>query len=99
MGIIVGSRGDYVGANYITIDDMSIAEGSCPGEECGGFMCTNGDCIPTQFVCDNRDDCGDGSDELNCNIPGTCKAKNYLISNDLVINEISNCSRKLDEKL
>ena len=78
--IILGSRGDYVGANYITIDDMSIAEGSCDGEECGGFLCSNGDCIPTQFVCDTSDDCGDGSDELNCNIPGTCQAKNYFIS-------------------
>ena len=35
----------------------------CPGFR---FKCSNGPCIDPKYVCDYRDDCGDGSDEVNC---------------------------------
>lgn len=35
----------------------------CPGFQ---FKCSNGLCIDTWNVCNYRDDCGDGSDEVNC---------------------------------
>lgn len=35
----------------------------CPGFR---FKCASGPCIDPKYVCDYRDDCGDGSDEVNC---------------------------------
>ena len=30
------------------------------------FLCDNDVCIDARFICDNDNDCGDGSDEENC---------------------------------
>ncbi|XP_061661944.1 SCO-spondin-like [Syngnathoides biaculeatus] len=38
------------------------------------FSCASGRCIPTQWVCDNEDDCGDGSDEI---CPFTCSPQHF----------------------
>lgn len=37
--------------------------GVCLTEE---FTCTQGLCVPEDAVCDFTDNCGDGSDEKNC---------------------------------
>jgi len=35
-------------------------------QHCGlaSFLCSTGECIPTRFVCDNKPDCPEGTDEL-----------------------------------
>ena len=30
------------------------------------FTCDNDKCLPRSFICDGKDDCGDGSDEEGC---------------------------------
>lgn len=30
------------------------------------FTCVNYHCVPKRWMCDQDDDCGDGSDERNC---------------------------------
>lgn len=37
--------------------------GPCTDDE---YKCSNGQCIPLQYACDDYDDCGDQSDELGC---------------------------------
>nr|XP_044630662.1 SCO-spondin [Equus asinus] len=39
------------------------AEGEAPCQE-------SGHCVPHEWLCDNQDDCGDGSDEEGCATPG-----------------------------
>ena len=50
-------KNDFVSV-YLT-DDMI-----CPLDE---FVCNNLQCVPYFLVCNGVDDCGDGTDEQNCN--------------------------------
>ena len=49
---------------------------ACPPPLCeeGEFRCAGGRCVPPQWLCDNEDDCGDGSDEV---CPSTCGPEQF----------------------
>uniref|UniRef100_T1KXL2 Uncharacterized protein n=1 Tax=Tetranychus urticae TaxID=32264 RepID=T1KXL2_TETUR len=58
------------------------------------FKCTNGKCIPKNWLCDSEDDCSDKSDE-------TVKSRIHLpsfIDKSLKCNDIIDCPDGSDEK-
>ncbi|XP_037691794.1 SCO-spondin-like [Choloepus didactylus] len=55
----------HCGADGARCEELvpGCAEGEVPCQE-------SGHCVPHEWLCDNQDDCGDGSDEEGCATPG-----------------------------
>lgn len=54
-----------MGINPHVFLSCCVLESLCNGSF---FMCANGRCVPLLSVCNLHDDCGDQSDERNCNV-------------------------------
>lgn len=75
---------------------------SCVGEPCANettcapdeFRCLSGLCIPEDFLCDEKNDCPDGSDELHCNI--TCPEHHWQCEDGVCIVEHYRCDGEVD---
>ncbi|KAJ8042600.1 Transmembrane protease serine 11C [Holothuria leucospilota] len=93
-----------------SFDESSSAEGSS-GESsapssapvCDGFQCQNGACIHASWECDNWDDCGDASDEVQCNEncpQGTVRCANgwKCISTSWICDDFDDCGDNWDEQ-
>uniref|UniRef100_A0A3P9JI29 Uncharacterized protein n=1 Tax=Oryzias latipes TaxID=8090 RepID=A0A3P9JI29_ORYLA len=48
------------------------------------FRCVNGQCVSASFVCDEDEDCDDGSDEASCP-PITCSSASFQCNNSICI--------------
>ncbi|KAM4026917.1 LOW QUALITY PROTEIN: SCO-spondin-like [Anomaloglossus baeobatrachus] len=67
-----------------------------PASRCGvdEFSCRLSDrCVPTAWVCDNEDDCGDGSDEI-CSL--TCAPQEHRCANGQCIPQAHHCDGRAD---
>lgn len=74
----------------ILIDHTKLCSLFCfPEQSCNSsfFMCKNGKCIPQRDVCDNKEDCSDGSDEKSCHI------------NECLSKKVSGCSQDCQDLL
>ncbi|XP_044727463.1 basement membrane-specific heparan sulfate proteoglycan core protein-like isoform X3 [Chrysoperla carnea] len=57
----------------------------CPS---GQWQCSNGDCIPSHYVCDSKQDCSDRSDESNCPEDGDTSLKLRTYPDDQTRKEV-----------
>lgn len=52
---------------------------SCDLDPLKNFRCKTGKCIPRRWKCDSDDDCGDKSDEENCDTSGMPNKLHFFV--------------------
>ncbi|XP_054719022.1 low-density lipoprotein receptor-related protein 8-like [Uloborus diversus] len=65
------------GKNITEIFIRLFVKGHCNSHQ---FQCGNGRCIPVTWQCDDDDDCGDQTDEVNCEVR-TCSETEFKCRN------------------
>uniref|UniRef100_A0A7N6BG35 Suppression of tumorigenicity 14b n=1 Tax=Anabas testudineus TaxID=64144 RepID=A0A7N6BG35_ANATE len=73
MTITFHSDSSYVDQGFTASYEAFVPTNPCPGR----FQCTNNLCIDIMMHCDGWNDCGDGSDEVNCK----CDASQLMCKN------------------
>ncbi|XP_053409722.1 SCO-spondin-like [Nycticebus coucang] len=84
--------------------DGAYCEELVPGCAEGEALCQgSGHCVPLSWLCDNQDDCGDGSDEKDCAAPGcgegqmSCSS-GHCLAPTLLCNGQDDCGDGSDEQ-
>ncbi|KAM4729149.1 apical endosomal glycoprotein [Anableps anableps] len=66
---------------YVAVDDIDFTNCSFPEPQAwcseSAFMCNNSVCVDPNHVCDFSDDCGDQSDEFDCEKQGVVERCNF----------------------
>ncbi|XP_061934438.1 basement membrane-specific heparan sulfate proteoglycan core protein isoform X23 [Apis cerana] len=57
--------------------------------------CSNGECIPKSYVCNDRLDCTDGSDEMRCS-PHGCEPNQFRCNNTQCVSKLWRCDGDKD---
>ncbi|KAM4557404.1 apical endosomal glycoprotein [Fundulus diaphanus] len=74
FALLFQASGNFDKLGHVAVDDINFTNCSLPEPQLwcseGTFTCNNSVCVDPSRVCDFSDDCGDRSDEINCEKQG-----------------------------
>ncbi|XP_035993676.1 MAM and LDL-receptor class A domain-containing protein 1 [Fundulus heteroclitus] len=74
FSLLFQASGNFDKLGHVAVDDIDFTNCSLPEPQLwcseGTFTCNNSVCVDPSRVCDFSDDCGDRSDEINCEKQG-----------------------------
>lgn len=78
--------------------DWPLCENPKNEPECSTHRCPLGECIPNERICDNKEDCHDGSDESSdlCAKNHKCAADHLRCNDGQCIPKINYCNKVFD---